>query len=160
MRGDEIVGQAKYRSTHAVTIDAPAASVWPWLVQMGQGRGGLYSYDWLENLLGLKIHSAHEIDANLQALSVGDVVRLVPEGTQPHLGSSSPAWMHRPCSCWVPTPDRAAAFAAHLPYPCWTFQLTPAGAEPAGSSCASRPTSTQRPSDGWRTSTHYNPSTS
>ena len=40
--GDELVGQAKYRSTHAVTIDAAAGDVWPWLVQMGQGRGGLY----------------------------------------------------------------------------------------------------------------------
>src|SRR5690349_633358 len=46
--GDELVPGAKLRATHAITIDAPAGAIWPWLVQMGQGRGGLYSYDWLE----------------------------------------------------------------------------------------------------------------
>jgi hypothetical protein len=81
MPGDEIVGLPRYRTTHAITIDASVADVWPWLVQIGQGRGGLYSCDWLENLLGLDIHSAQDIDASLQTLSVGDVVRLVPEGT-------------------------------------------------------------------------------
>ena len=59
--GDDIVGQAKYRSTRAVTVNAPVERVWPWLVQLGQGRGGLYSYDWLENLLHLDIHSADRI---------------------------------------------------------------------------------------------------
>ena len=54
--------------------------VWPWLVQMGQGRGGLYSYDWLENLLGLDIHSADHILPEFQHLEPGDRVRLVREG--------------------------------------------------------------------------------
>ena len=45
MPGDEEVSQANYLSTRALTIKARAASIWPWLVQMGQGRGGLYSYD-------------------------------------------------------------------------------------------------------------------
>ena len=61
MPGDELVGQAKYRTTHAVSIDAPAERVWPWLIQMGQGRGGMYSYDWLENMLGLHMYSADRI---------------------------------------------------------------------------------------------------
>ena len=43
--------------TRAITIAAPAADVWPWLIQMGQGRGGLYTYEWIENLLGAKIHN-------------------------------------------------------------------------------------------------------
>jgi hypothetical protein len=46
---------------------------------MGQGRGGMYSYDWLENLADLDIHSAEEILPEFQDLKVGDLVRLAPE---------------------------------------------------------------------------------
>jgi len=46
------------QTTLAVTVEASAQEAWPWLVQMGHGRGGMYSYDWLENLIGLEIHSA------------------------------------------------------------------------------------------------------
>jgi hypothetical protein len=49
--GDELVAQPSFVWTNAITIRAHAAQVWPWLVQLGQGRGGLYSYDWLENLV-------------------------------------------------------------------------------------------------------------
>ena len=61
--GDDLVGQAKYRATHAVTIAATPEQVWPWLVQMGQGRGGLYSCDWLENVVGSHMHSVNRIEA-------------------------------------------------------------------------------------------------
>jgi hypothetical protein len=57
----------------------PAETVWRWLVQIGQDRGGLYSYDAVENALGLDIHSADQIHAEWQNLAVGDLVRLVPE---------------------------------------------------------------------------------
>ena len=40
LTGDELVPQPKLKATHAITINAPAADVWPWLVQMGQNRGG------------------------------------------------------------------------------------------------------------------------
>ncbi len=79
MPGDEIVAEPKYIANHAVTINAPAAAVWPWLAQMGQGRGGLYSYDWLENMLGLRIHSSDQVLPELQRLEPGDKVRLTPE---------------------------------------------------------------------------------
>ncbi len=78
--GDEIVPRPRTRYTRAITIHAPASAVWPWLAQMGQGRGGLYSYDWLENLVGCDIHSADRIVPDLQAIAVGDSVRLGPEG--------------------------------------------------------------------------------
>jgi hypothetical protein len=67
-------------TTRAVTIDAPPEEVWAWLVQIGHGRGGLYSYDALENLVGCDIHSARSILPEHQQLSVGDVVRMGPEG--------------------------------------------------------------------------------
>jgi hypothetical protein len=63
-----------------VSIAAPPSAVWPWLVQIGQGRGGFYSYDWLENLAGLDIRSARTIEPQLQKLEVGDVLPASPEG--------------------------------------------------------------------------------
>jgi hypothetical protein len=87
--GDELIGEARYRSTHAITIQAPSRQVWPWLVQMGQGRGGFYSYDWLENFLGLHIHNAESIRPALQNLVVGDQIRLVP-GPEGH---TKPRWL-------------------------------------------------------------------
>ena len=76
--GDELLTDAGLVSTRAVTIDAPPAAVWPWLVQMGSGRGGAYTYDWIENLLGLNMHSAREILPQFQDLKVGDELPLGP----------------------------------------------------------------------------------
>jgi len=78
--GDDLVGGPTVQTTEAVWIDVPARSVWPWLVQMGQDRGGLYSYEVLENLIGLQFHNADRIHPEWQHLGAGDVVRLVPNG--------------------------------------------------------------------------------
>jgi uncharacterized protein YndB with AHSA1/START domain len=76
---DHLVPRPVAQITHAITINAPAEEVWRWLVQLGQGRGGMYSYDWLENLADLDMHSTEEIMPELQDLEVGDLVRLAPE---------------------------------------------------------------------------------
>ena len=60
--------------TRAITIEATPEQVWPWLVQWGQGRGGWYSYDWLENLFGFDIHTAKQILPEYQNLAVGDPI--------------------------------------------------------------------------------------
>jgi hypothetical protein len=75
---DGLVDRPKFTWTNAVTIHRPAREVWPWLVQLGQGRGGLYSYDWLENLVGCGVHSTDRVMPELQVpLKVGDrVVRM------------------------------------------------------------------------------------
>jgi hypothetical protein len=78
--GDELVPGEASVTTTAVTVEAPAGEVWRWLVQIGQDRGGMYSYDWLENLLGLHIHSTGEIREEWQHLTPGDLIRLVPKG--------------------------------------------------------------------------------
>jgi hypothetical protein len=78
--GDALVSNPKQVTTRAVTIRASAANVWPWLVQLGQGRGGFYTYDWMENLIGCDIHSADRILPEHQQLAVGDRIRLGPEG--------------------------------------------------------------------------------
>ena len=78
--GDELVEQPAVQTTEGVWIEAPAAAVWPWLVQMGQDRGGLYSYEKLENLVGMKHRNADRIHPEWQRLAVGDVVRVLPRG--------------------------------------------------------------------------------
>ena len=74
--GDDLVPDPDMRHTRGITIAAPPDAVWPWLLQLGQGRGGLYSYDWLENLAGCDIHSVDSIVPDLQSLAVGDIVSL------------------------------------------------------------------------------------
>lgn len=76
--GDELNPDPKWGYTHAVTIHAPAESVWPWLAQLGQEKGGFYSYEWLENLVGCDIHNADRIHNEYQTLQVGDGIRLHP----------------------------------------------------------------------------------
>jgi hypothetical protein len=75
--GDELVPDPGYEHTRAVTIHAPAEAVWPWLAQIGQGRGGFYSYDWLENLAGCDIHSADRIHPEWQAVKPGDPLAIM-----------------------------------------------------------------------------------
>ena len=77
--GDDFVPHPESEAIHAITIDAPVAEVWPWLVQMGQTKGGFYSYTWLENLVGCDMHNADRVVPEWQALRVGDVVWLHPK---------------------------------------------------------------------------------
>lgn len=72
--GDELLPDPDAQNTRAITIAAPPAEVWPWLVQLGADRAGFYSYDWLEDLFGLGIHSADRVVDEWQRLEVGDVV--------------------------------------------------------------------------------------
>src|SRR3990172_4699909 len=78
--GDELVPSPMLGYTRAITIQAPPERVWPWLAQLGQGRGGLYSYDGLENLAGCDIHSVERILPEYQNPQVGDLIRLGPKG--------------------------------------------------------------------------------
>jgi hypothetical protein len=75
--GDTLLESADGVSTRAIWINAPAAAVWPWLAQMGPApRGGAYTYDWIENLLGLNMHSADHVLADCQHPEVGDMIGL------------------------------------------------------------------------------------
>jgi hypothetical protein len=76
--------------THAITILAPRAAVWPWLVQIGQGRGGFFSYEVLENLVGDDIHNVLELRRELQGLRAGDRVRLHASGFGPTVSILDP----------------------------------------------------------------------
>jgi hypothetical protein len=76
--GDELVPDPGITMTRAVTIDAPVDAVWPWLAQIGQDRGGFYSYAWLENLAGCGLENADRVHPEWQHRQVGDTVLLHP----------------------------------------------------------------------------------
>jgi proline iminopeptidase len=75
---DDLVPGGSRGSTMAVTIDAPPRQVWPWLVQMGHGRAGWYSWDRLDNF---GAHSADRIHPEWQDVSVGDRLQSTPDGS-------------------------------------------------------------------------------
>jgi len=78
--GDDLLPAADLTATRAIAIDAPAGKVWPWLAQMGQGRGGLYSYDFLENAVArCDMHSVDRLVPEWQQISIGDQVRIHPQ---------------------------------------------------------------------------------
>jgi hypothetical protein len=77
--GDDLVTDPDLVATRAITIRGRPTDVWPWVVQLGQNRGGFYSYDLLENLVGCRIHSADRVVPAWQDAQVGDPVNLAPE---------------------------------------------------------------------------------
>ena len=81
MPGDDLVPHADLVATRAITIAATPEQVWPWLVQVGIGRAGGYTYDWLERLAGLDVTSADRIIEELQHLDLGDVIPVDNDGT-------------------------------------------------------------------------------
>jgi hypothetical protein len=78
--GDELIAHRNVPEfTHAITVRARPEDVWPWLVQIGAGeRGGFYSYDWLERLVGAPVHSSARILPEHQNPKAGDPV--IPDG--------------------------------------------------------------------------------
>jgi hypothetical protein len=126
--GDGLVPAPSYQTTRALTIDAPPEAVWPWLVQMGQGRGGFYSYDWLENLFGLDIHTADRIVPEWQDLEPGDTVRLAPPDQYEGRAKMRVIDLHENRSLvFGPVVDSAEDFeaAARTGAGTWAFVLEP-----------------------------------
>ncbi len=83
---------ARYRVDHAVTVRAPAESVWAWVVQIGQDRAGFYGHDWLERAFGAQIHNAREIRDEWQRRSVGDTVFATQPGYLGGIFGDHPGW--------------------------------------------------------------------
>lgn len=132
MPGDDLLPVPKLGYTRAITIAAPPAAVWPWLVQIGQGRGGLYSFDALENLVGCDIHSADVVLDAHQQLRLDDLVRLGPEG-YPCFAVAS---VDPPRTLVLLTADPATGRPVPAPVTAdgsggatWQWQLVPAGTE-------------------------------
>jgi hypothetical protein len=72
--GDALCPNASAQVTHAITIDAPPQEVWPWILQIGQDRGGFYSYTFLENMIGCNMRNTTHIVPEWQNRAVGDTV--------------------------------------------------------------------------------------
>lgn len=88
--GDNAVPQPNWEYTHAIDVDAPRERVWPWLIQIGQGRGGFYSYQGLENLVGCQIRNATKVHPEFGSLEVGDEVKLHPKAPGLHVVVADP----------------------------------------------------------------------
>jgi len=87
--GDELVPQPRWGWTHGIGVEAPAADVWPWVAQIGADRGGFYSYQWLENVIGCQVRNAAEIHSEWAAREGGDL-RLHPKAPPLHIMSVQP----------------------------------------------------------------------
>lgn len=121
--GDDLVPHPRWAWAHAVDVDAPAAAVWPWVAQIGADRGGFYSYELLENLVGCHVRNAQEIRPEW-AVREGDGLRLHPRVPALPVVSVTPGE-----SFLVHAPADAGAVARGEPWVAvtWLFLVEPLG---------------------------------
>lgn len=91
--GDEPGRQPALEIQHGVTVDAPPSAVWPWLVQLGQDRGGFYSYDWLERAFGVDVRNVNEIRPEWQPRRVGELLPATQAGYLGGVFGTRPGWI-------------------------------------------------------------------
>ncbi len=115
--GDDLVPTPTWGWTHGVTIEAPAAEVWPWMAQVGEDKAGFYSYEWLERLVGLHVHNADRVHPEWTQLQVGDPLVFHPAAPPLRIVTAAPgAFM---IAATAPTDDTLAAS--------WLFLIEPLG---------------------------------
>lgn len=115
--GDEEVKNPNFVTTRAITINAQPAEIWPWLVQLGIGRGGYYTYTWLPNMVGLRYTNVDTILSEFQDLEVGDTVPIDPRGIGFRVAAIDP---ERSLLLTVPDPNYSDSYIT-----AWTFLLQP-----------------------------------
>jgi hypothetical protein len=76
--GDELLREPARIVNRAITIQAPPEQIYPWIIQMGADKGGMYSYTWIENLINCRQANADRIHSEWQGLKAGDLVRMCP----------------------------------------------------------------------------------
>jgi hypothetical protein len=119
--GDELIPNPAFISTRAVTVASPPATVWAWLVQMGRDRAGTYSYNLLENLLGIDTLNIEWIVPRFQQIAVGDEICMP---TPFRFGGRGL------CSVLEVEPERALVLGHGVgpePRAVWAFLLSPLG---------------------------------
>lgn len=110
--GDDLLTDADGESTRAISIEAPPSAIWPWIAQMGPSpRGGVYTYDWIENLLGLDIHTVDHVMPEYQQPEAGEEIGL---------GSNT-------MRIELVDPERTFAFRSGDGNWLWSFNLIPDG---------------------------------
>ncbi len=120
--GDDLIPNPKWSFTYGVDVAAPPESVWPWIVQIGQGRGGFYSYQTLENMVGCDIHNTAEIMPEHQHPHVGDEVRLHPKAPAMRI-----AVLDQPAGFVLHGAPADVGGDASTATSTWQFALRPAG---------------------------------
>ncbi len=125
--GDELAPGSTSVATRAVTIHAPVSVVWPWIAQIGQDRGGFYSYSWLENLFGAQIHNADRILSSHHPRQVGDTVWMAPPQRYQGRGCMRVARLDEERCMVLVAPEDFAALSAKgvAPEGTWAFILEP-----------------------------------
>ena len=124
---DDYSRRADNEAIRSVTIHAPAADVWPWLVQIGQDRGGFYSYTWLENLAGCEMRNAGRILPAYQRREVGDTVWLTTPDRYEGKAQLTVAYLdpERAMALMPPEDAEAVARGGESLHGFWAFELHP-----------------------------------
>jgi hypothetical protein len=114
--GTDLIPEPSWRYTHAISISTPCEDVWPWIAQVGQERGGFYSFERLENLLGCGVTNADGIVAEWQDPQVGDVVHLHPSAPPLRVALVDPGrtLVLRGAGPHDPTPSTDSLWGFHL----------------------------------------------
>lgn len=133
MPGDELLPEPKVTATRAITINAPPAEVWPWVVQVGQGSGEPVGYRWLERGVGLNIRRAERMLPGQPGLQAGDAVPMQPTSGATHVMVAEPERL-LVLGGMIDAQDEGKG-EVHSRNPVdffatsWTFQLEPLGPE-------------------------------
>jgi hypothetical protein len=127
LTGDEFAPDCQYRATRAVTIHAPVEYVWQWLVQIGQDRGGFYSYSWLENLFFADMRNADRIVPEFQERHLGDTVWLANPKRYGGRGRMIVIALepYRDMALVMPGDADRILAGEYAVYGCWSFHLRP-----------------------------------
>jgi hypothetical protein len=125
--GDELSPRPVSLATRALTINAPVTDVWPWIVQIGQDRGGCYSYAWLENLFFVDMHNADRIHPEWQTRQAGDTVWLARKDRYGGRGRVVVALLEPNRAMVLVSPSDAERISrgGHAQSGTWTFILEP-----------------------------------
>lgn len=123
--GDELVPKPRWSWTHAVDIDASADQVWPWVAQVGADRGGFYSYQWLENLVGCNLRNAEALDPGW-VHRVDDALVLHPRVPALRVTSVTPG---RSLVAFAAPDETARAGGRPWASASWAFLVEPLGAD-------------------------------
>jgi hypothetical protein len=122
--GDQLLWQGAPHETRAVLIRAPAGRVWPWVAQLGQDRGGFYSYELLEDLVGCQMTNLDHLDPSLQQWKAGDKLWMYPPRRAGGLGQA-PLALHEPGHALVFYTRRPGTRPADPPDGTWAFVVEP-----------------------------------
>ena len=127
--GDALTPVPHSVATRAIEIDAPPAAVWPWILQVGQDRGGFYSYTWIENLFGAQIANSEALLPDYEKRKVGDTVWLAARKAYGGRARMLVAQLQAPRAMVLVYPNDAEAFIGEgrARYGTWAFILDPIG---------------------------------